>query len=102
MSVDMIDLLIGQKLADDCVGLAGLGERGLDHQSMTVERAQRQDPAVEHRRHLVDEIWWSTIRNEDGVTGVVRPALMADVVEQKHLLANIPILQGHPAREARL
>ena len=98
--VNGLDLGVGEQLPDARVGLTGLGEDRVGHHPVLVEAAQRQDPRLEHRRHLV-HIFAGLERafgDEDGVASTIRVRdIMADVVHQKHALANVAVREADAA-----
>ena len=104
VGVDRLDLGVGEQPANAFIGLAGLGQDCVGHHSVGVEPAKRQDPFLEHRRDLIHIFGrlGGALGDEDRMTGAIGIGdVVADVVEQQHLLADLAVGQADPTRKGR-
>lgn len=102
MSVDRLDFGVGKKFPNSGVSLARLGEDRVRHHSILVECAEGENSLFEDGRDLID-IFGRLLRSlgdEDrmgrsiGIGDVV-----ADMIEQQHALADLPVGQADTTRE---
>ena len=101
--VDVVDLRVGQQLANEAVVLFRPRDPRCDEVAIRGEPAQAQRPTGEHRRDFIDQRdnIFGLFANEDRVARAVWTVdVMANVIEQEHRLANRGVLPAYPARAA--
>ena len=103
--VDVVDLRVGQKVANGAVMLAGSGDARSDEAALCIERSQAQRAPREHRWGAINQRRdvLRILANKDCVGRAIWPVdVMTDVVEQDQCLARRGVLEAHAAGKAEI